>query len=322
MDSMQSTGGSWFLRIDGRIRGPYSTSVLTSMKQRGKISASTEISADRREWINAGSLHVLFGDADSAPETTTHEIDTPASPGQIVPSPPMPSASAGLSALPNGNANCFYSLDGVVHGPVPLASLQARAENGQLAASDYVWIEGQLTWIEASKALAFSTPERKASSWLRSNMVIVACAAGMSLLLIVIPAWYVISLAGEQEREQHEARLATERAREKEQEELDKRIARLDKRRTELLASEQHIEEQRNILQQTLAQLDVEDRRHEETLRKMEQERLQQEEIHRERMELDRQLVDLEEQKVRALEQGNEDAERNHEELMNELRGN
>jgi hypothetical protein len=57
---------SWFIRIRGRIAGPYTLVELQKMARRGSISRIHEISYDRVNWVPASSIKELF--QDEAPE--------------------------------------------------------------------------------------------------------------------------------------------------------------------------------------------------------------------------------------------------------------
>lgn len=51
---------TWFVRMNGMIRGPFALTNLRSMRDRGRITQSTEISRDRRIWITADLLPDFF----------------------------------------------------------------------------------------------------------------------------------------------------------------------------------------------------------------------------------------------------------------------
>ena len=122
----------------------------------------------------------------------------------------------------------------------------------------------------ASRVLAFPNTKQSAVSWFHSHIAVVVCVVGISFLVIAIPAWYVISLAGDRENKQQEAALALQQAREAEERSIQERIERLNAERRELLETKRFIEQQSNTLNLELAQLAAESRRHQEVLQQRE----------------------------------------------------
>ena len=175
-----TTASRYYVRMNGKIRGPFDTERLRSMRQRNRIGARDELSADRRKWVLAGSVTDIF-----------------------------PDGFVGVESDPNA-ADWYYMRGGQQQGPFPLATLQALAQSSGLASHDSVWRLGTPGWVLASQVpeLAFA-PQR---TWWQSlhggiRLGIIAAA----LLMMIAPAWMVLSyyqnqtnLARDQVRQQIE----------------------------------------------------------------------------------------------------------------------
>ncbi len=175
-----NTTSRYYVRMNGKIRGPFDTERLRSMRQRNRIGARDELSPDRRKWVLAGSVTDIF-----------------------------PDGFVGVESDPNA-ADWYYMRSGQQQGPFALAALQALAQSSGLAPHDSVWRLGTPGWVLASQVpeLAFAPQQ----TWWQSlhggiRFGIIAAA----LLMIIAPAWMVLSyyqnqtnLARDQVRQQIE----------------------------------------------------------------------------------------------------------------------
>lgn len=274
--------GRWFVRVGGKIRGPFTISILTSMKHRGRLDAGAELSEDRLNWFAASHMSELFCENGESTPAAPAQQALLMSPGPLetplVANVQAPLPESGLDSVA-GNPQCFYSLDGIVHGPIPLSGLQARAHCGQLAPVDYVWIDGSPDWTQAALVpqLVFPTRQATTVSVVRSNVVMISAIAAIALLLLGIPAWYVLGLANQREDEQTAAETARRDAHEKREQQLKEELARLREDEQLLKQSSELAEERKKELVISLAAVEKEydkwlrqERKDEEVLRQME----------------------------------------------------
>ena len=110
---------SYFVRIKGKVFGPFDETQLLDMKSKGTITRRTEVSENnQRDWQSADSFSFLYEPAPATPE---------------------PDQSSGGEP-----ANWFYSLNGKEgHGPVVAAVIEQMLQSGQLNGKSYVWQQGK-----------------------------------------------------------------------------------------------------------------------------------------------------------------------------------
>lgn len=123
----------FFVRIHGKVMGPFAMNQLLSLKNRGRLHEDHEISSDRRQWYPANQLNGLFSQASS-------------------------NVNAGVSSSINQDENSpvkstqwFYTQGDDQTGPVSFAALRKLCRSGELTAQDLVWHEGLEDWIAVSE---------------------------------------------------------------------------------------------------------------------------------------------------------------------------
>ncbi|MDR0611745.1 MAG: DUF4339 domain-containing protein, partial [Planctomycetaceae bacterium] len=60
---------NYYLRVKGKLFGPFEENQLVDMKAKGKIFKNTELSSDRVNWVPAETLDFLFPPSPSASAT-------------------------------------------------------------------------------------------------------------------------------------------------------------------------------------------------------------------------------------------------------------
>jgi hypothetical protein len=129
----------WFVRIQGRILGPFDLQQLGALKARGQLNRIHEISTNRRTWQKASSLESLFpsGHGSRVEDDPTYAFQS-AEPGTNTgPTPP---------AITN---DWYYAKDGIQAGPTMLTALQQLIQQGVIGPDDMVWKEGFADWVPA-----------------------------------------------------------------------------------------------------------------------------------------------------------------------------
>ena len=215
---MTSNPSAYFVRVDQRIRGPFSHEVLCSMFARGRISSDTQVSADRQNWHPLGNLGGPFVSA----EGTIAEPPT-------VESPPD-NFGAGVVY--------FCSIDGETIGPIHVPDLQKLADSGQLGPKDMVWKQGEPDWGPAHQVagLSFASTQEQAQSWFKSHPALVVSLTLLILGLFILPTFFVLASASAQRSQQ-----AIQEQQRREKEERDRKEAL----RQEQIAREKAVREER-----------------------------------------------------------------------------
>lgn len=142
----------YFIRVRGRVLGPFTLDKLRVLRSRGQFSRVHEFSTDRENWQSASALEHLLGGSSRGGEELAAAAAL-AAPGAVPPVAPSP---AGI-ALPG--AIWYYNIAGELYGPVSIIDLRTMANEGKLRLDDYVWKEGMPNWLPISQI-----PELKPSS--------------------------------------------------------------------------------------------------------------------------------------------------------------
>jgi hypothetical protein len=126
-----------YIRIRGRVLGPYDQEKLQSLARRGQLSRMHELSPDATNWVRASTYPELFV-MDDVPPTMV------APPGE----------GGRSTASVNGHAppaakRWWYRRNGAEAGPVDPATLQQMLAAGNLGLDDIVWTEGMVQWLPA-----------------------------------------------------------------------------------------------------------------------------------------------------------------------------
>jgi hypothetical protein len=166
----------WYVRADGRIRGPFSLTALKQQCDRNRLRPTDELSPDRRRWVGAASVAGLF--------PPQHEKNPP-------------------------DTKWYFMRDGRRQGPVTLAALQQSITSGVCAANDLIWSKGMPEWTpcylvpDVASVASPKTDRRNISPWARVGLA-VAC-----ILMVAVPVGLVLILNardGENERHRAEAK--------------------------------------------------------------------------------------------------------------------
>jgi TM2 domain-containing membrane protein YozV len=131
-----------YIRLRGRIAGPYDVDQLIALHQRGQFSRVHEVSVDRQNWRSASTLeHVFQSTMKRSPNFSTSNLfgDDP------IISSASTRTETGKSAMPIWH----YNIGDEALGPVSLTKLKDLATAGQVNANDLVWKAGMANWVPA-----------------------------------------------------------------------------------------------------------------------------------------------------------------------------
>ncbi len=144
---------NYYLRVRGKVKGPFDLEGLHTLVRRGILSRVHELSTDGKTWITAGRYAELF--------ETEAAIRARSQPSEAEPteeSPPEESASAAASPADAGaDAQYYYSQNGSAVGPVGLPILRLLAGNGTIQPDDLIWRENADAGIPARQVPALAT---------------------------------------------------------------------------------------------------------------------------------------------------------------------
>lgn len=140
MPLIPDSAQTYFIRLRGKVFGPFTVERLRGLLSRGQFSRLHEISIDRVTWESAGPF-----------------LDAIQRPVVIEPVEPDLAALSTTPARPpraTQSASWYYSVGSEEHGPVSLLDLRSLRMSGRLQATDCVWREGMMDWQPVS-----ATPE-------------------------------------------------------------------------------------------------------------------------------------------------------------------
>jgi hypothetical protein len=128
-----------YIRIRGRVLGPYDQEKLQSLARRGQLSRMHELSIDSTNWVNASNFPELFVVEDRPLAAASQQ-----GPSEI----PNAPKRQGPSAAPSGR-RWWYRKNGSEVGPVEETAIQQILISGNLGPDDIVWTEGMPQWVPA-----------------------------------------------------------------------------------------------------------------------------------------------------------------------------
>jgi len=129
---------TYYIRIKGRVSGPFDEAKVLQFVQRGQLSRSHEISEDGVTWTSAGDTPQLF-------EATKRRSPSPSGTKpttELEPEEKAPSSSS--------EAKWFCAIDGQRCGPFSVNDIQARVSNGTITSATLVWRQGMSDWQAAT----------------------------------------------------------------------------------------------------------------------------------------------------------------------------
>ncbi len=149
-----------YLRVRGRVLGPYDQEKLQGLVRHGQLSRMHEVSTDGANWVRASTYAELFVGAPVklvAPEMQVaapppaqqgaNDRSIPLAEEAVAPAPtfPKPASSATTSR------GWHYEHLGAQHGPVEESYLRQMLITGQLDSKALVWNDGLPQWVAASQ---------------------------------------------------------------------------------------------------------------------------------------------------------------------------
>ena len=147
--------GPLYIRVLGRVKGPFEWEKLRVLVKRGQLSRIHEVSVDGQAWVKATEYPELFkADPSELAQAAPVTVEPVAAPERVVEQPiEEPLASPGEEAFPvepvSVTEEWFYDQNGSPVGPVSFGTLQQLVASGQIFAQGRVWKEGMADWAAA-----------------------------------------------------------------------------------------------------------------------------------------------------------------------------
>ncbi|MEI8376598.1 MAG: DUF4339 domain-containing protein [Planctomycetota bacterium] len=150
-----------YLRVRGRVLGPYDLEKLQTLVRRGQLSRKHEVSTDGTHWVAASTYPDLFV---GAPVTLPSPPGNSNYPQPVNPSPvanddpgfsvegDQPGAAPAMpNTQPSGGRLWYYEHASTQSGPVEESVLRTLLLTGQIDPDALVWNEGMSQWTAASQ---------------------------------------------------------------------------------------------------------------------------------------------------------------------------
>ena len=143
---MFEDGETYYIRVRGRVQGPFDLDQLKKLRERGQFSRAHEVSSDQASWQSASILEAVF----VAPKR--------AAPAKVEPTPEERFVEAVdvEEAVPSPKARTsstkpvwHYTVGEEQYGPVTLVELRKLVASGEVMETDLVWKEGMPDWTAA-----------------------------------------------------------------------------------------------------------------------------------------------------------------------------
>jgi len=129
---------SLYVKLRGRVIGPFEKDRLLQMIQQGQLSRASLVSSDGDSWQKAGSVSSLFRQ-DGKGASRVKAVETSANGGSQQKSDEIWHYGSGTES----------------HGPVTVQAIQELIANGKVGPNDTVWQQGMEDWEPVSNVGEF-----------------------------------------------------------------------------------------------------------------------------------------------------------------------
>lgn len=151
---------AFYIRLRGRVQGPFTPAQLQALHQRGQFSRTHEVSEDQVNWSSAATLSNVFVAPKARPLPVIKAVPKPASDDEIL-NLEIDLTEKSPAAVVTGPAKMMkpvwhYSVGKETYGPVTILELRGLLAAGKLMGSDLVWKEGLPDWAPASEVAELS----------------------------------------------------------------------------------------------------------------------------------------------------------------------
>ena len=131
----------FYVRIRGRVQGPYDADKLRSLVRRGQLSRMHEVSVDKKTWKQAADFPDLFTSPEVAVAATVSEPDRKTA--------HQADGELELEQPVQDSTEWYYAKDQDQHGPVSFEQLRTLVQAGTVGGEDFVWEQRMKEWAPA-----------------------------------------------------------------------------------------------------------------------------------------------------------------------------
>jgi hypothetical protein len=150
-----------YLRVKGRVLGPYDREKLLVMVCRGQLGRMHEVSMDGTHWVRAATYSELFAGAPvklvardmpvASPPPAARQAGSADAGIYLSEEGPVEPAAPAQSAMPSPTGQqWYYDHAGTQNGPVEESILRQLLATGELAPNALVWSDGMKQWMAAT----------------------------------------------------------------------------------------------------------------------------------------------------------------------------
>lgn len=140
---MFEDGETYYIRVRGRVQGPFDLDQLKKLRERGQFSRAHEVSSDQATWQSASIMELVFAApkraAPAKVESATDQFAEVAAVSEAAPRPPSSPIKP----------TWHYTVGEEQYGPITLLELRKMLANGSITETDLVWKEGMPDWTAA-----------------------------------------------------------------------------------------------------------------------------------------------------------------------------
>lgn len=128
-----------YIRVRGRVLGPYDQDKLRSLARHGQLSRLHELSTDGTSWVRASTYPELFVSQERQAVLTEEQVVLEVQKPVVASGPPQMLSSQ----------RWWYGKNGSEAGPIDQATIQQMLASGNLGPDDIVWTDGMTQWVPA-----------------------------------------------------------------------------------------------------------------------------------------------------------------------------
>lgn len=159
-----------YVRMRGRVLGPYDEEKLKLLVRRGQLSQIHELSEDANNWVRASTFPELFLSDRGALVQQSQPIQTESQNTFAVQTAPAPARGTGQ--------RWWYRKDRAEIGPIDQSTLEQLLACGEVSADSLVWADGMPQWLPARLAPGLSAAPNM--SWLSGSVAGTGISAASS----------------------------------------------------------------------------------------------------------------------------------------------
>lgn len=146
---------TYFVKIRGRVIGPFGSDRMAQMVRQGNLSRIHQISLDGKSWQTASEFPQFFQSA-VVPTPVANSQPTARQPDNVSADMEIGFATAEQNSEGGDNEQWYYGINDQSTGPVSRSMIVQLLSTGQLSQSDMLWQSGMSDWKPVKNFSAFA----------------------------------------------------------------------------------------------------------------------------------------------------------------------